>query len=207
VKLPRRGRGAKRAPPAPFVSSRDLGRQPQYFRVSIYSTVSTTAPLTDYDRSLFLRAVRERDDVDARTAWFIWSTGAWPWCLAHPNRARFTLSPGYIDYRAAKRQRLIRELHIPLNPEIASWAPAFLEMELGYSEREYNLRVVAFGKSCGLDGLSPRTCRHDYCLRACITCGWDLNRAGMLTGTSPTVLLRYANRRDQGDLDRALLFG
>jgi integrase len=164
--------------------------------------VSTTTPLEDDERQLLLTNVRRRDDIGARTTWFIYSTGAHPWCLSNPKLSRFRVTEDqgmkHLNFRLAKpATRRDPDLHVPLNPEIQPWVQAFIESELGYSEREYYRRVTMFGESIGLEGLSPRTLRHDFCLRILTAVDWDVEAAKPLTGTTTEVLLGYARRRRQ----------
>jgi len=107
----------------------------------------------------------------------------------------------------ASSGRKQRTVHLRLNPEIGPFIEEFLRTQLGFSEEEYRLRVVNFGRKVGLSGLSPRTLRHDHCLRMCVACEWDLNRARLLTGTTELVLLGYTRFRDFGDLDPSRMFG
>ena len=163
--------------------------------------VSTTAPLEANERAVLLQGLRSVTTREARTTWVFYSLGCHPWCLAHPKQSRIRITQegraSFVNWRRAKtRTAKHPEMHVPLNPEIEPWLPDFLAHELGYSEREYLRRVELFGLSCGIEGLSPRTLRHDFCLRMLEATGWDVNTAQTLTGTTASILLGYARRRN-----------
>ena len=106
--------------------------------------VSTTAPLEDNERSIFLNGVRSIPSRDARTAWFFFSFPVHPDVLIHPDRARLRLNLKewvLVWHRPKTGVQIL----FPVASEIQSWLPSFIEGECKHSGMEYVRRVRRFG--------------------------------------------------------------
>ncbi len=168
--------------------------------------VSTKEGLSDDQRRTLLRSFEGSDSIDSLTTHWFYSIGCHPWSLAHPVAAnwRIVVEDGidWYHYIRAKAGTVPDPVcRIPIDPAIRPWCETFLEEEGEHSEREYLRRVQRFAKGIGLEGMSPRTLRHDKIMVTGPLVGWDPNLMRAMFGTDYGTLVRYAAK------DRLRAFG